>query len=48
MKLIFASILALGMLGAAVAPAAALTVHVGGWHHHHWHHWHHWRHHHHW
>ena len=45
-KVIIASVLALGMLGAAVAPAAALSVHIGGggWHHHHWHHWHHWHH----
>ena len=54
MKALFASIIALGLLGAVATPASALTVHLGVGHHHHWHHWghyhhwHHWGHHHHW
>ncbi len=46
MKTLFASVIALGLLASAV-PASALTIHLGGGHHH-WHHWHHWHHHHHW
>ena len=46
MKSVIASIFALGLLGMSVAPAAALTVHIGGGHHRHctgwgWHNHHH-------
>jgi hypothetical protein len=48
MKTLFASLIALGLLGAVATPASALTVHFGGGHHwHHWghhNHWHHWHH----
>jgi hypothetical protein len=37
MKTLIASVFALGLLGASVAPAAALTVHIGGGYHHHHH-----------
>jgi hypothetical protein len=47
MKALIASVFALGLLGASASTADALTIHVGGGHHHRhctnwgWHHHHH-------
>ena len=46
MKTLFASVFALGLLGASALPAEALTIHIGGGHHRHCHSWG-WHHHHH-
>jgi hypothetical protein len=57
MKTLIVSVFALALLGASATSASALTIHLGGGHHHHWHggwgHHHHWHggwghHHHHW
>ncbi|HXC54535.1 MAG TPA: hypothetical protein VNU97_04525 [Rhizomicrobium sp.] len=37
MKMLLASVFALGLLGASALPASALTIHVGGGHHGHRH-----------
>jgi hypothetical protein len=42
MKAIIASVFALGLLGASVSSAEALTIHIGPGHYHGWHHHHCW------